>query len=116
MITSSKLDKDENAKEIDIKRYYNMIGNLLYLKARKSNIMFNICMCVSLQASLRESYLSVVKRIFKYLKATINLGLWYLRKNCIDLISYLDIDFFNYKVDHKSPSRTCQCLGYVLVS
>ena len=42
---STKLDMDENGKNIDITKYWGMIGSLLYLTASKSDIMFNVCLC-----------------------------------------------------------------------
>ena len=57
-----------------------------------------------------------VKRIFRYLIGTINLGLWYPRGTHIDLTCYSDADFAGYKVDRKSTSGTCHFLGHSLVS
>ena len=45
MATTTKLDKDEQGKNIDIKLYHNMIGSLLYLTASRSDIMFIVCLC-----------------------------------------------------------------------
>ena len=43
MATTSKLNKDEQGKNVDIKLYRNMIGSLLYLMASRSDIMFSVC-------------------------------------------------------------------------
>ena len=45
MSTTIKLDKDENGKSIDEKKYRGMIGSLLYLTASRPDIMFAVCMC-----------------------------------------------------------------------
>ncbi|KAI3681509.1 hypothetical protein L6452_36308 [Arctium lappa] len=42
-----------------------------------SDIMFSTCLCARYQASPKESHLSTVKHIFKYLKGIVDLGLWY---------------------------------------
>ena len=57
-----------------------------------------------------------VKRIFRYLIGTINLGLWYPRGPHIDLICYSNADFAGYKVDRKSTSETCHFLSHSLIS
>ena len=45
MSTSTKLDSDEGGNSVDIKHYRSMIGSLLYLTARRSEIMFSVCLC-----------------------------------------------------------------------
>ena len=45
MAIITKLDKDEQGKNIDIKLYRSMIDSLLYLTASRSDIMFSVCLC-----------------------------------------------------------------------
>ncbi|WVZ96999.1 hypothetical protein U9M48_042569, partial [Paspalum notatum var. saurae] len=54
-----------------------MIGSLLYLTATRTDIQFAVCLCARYQASPRISHHQAVKRIFRYLKFTPELGLWY---------------------------------------
>jgi len=42
MVTSTRLDMDENGKNIDIAKYQGMIGSLLYLIVSRPNIIFNV--------------------------------------------------------------------------
>ena len=71
MSTTCYLDKDETAQSIDIKKYRGMIRSFLYLSESRSDIMFSVCMCARYQSNPKESYLSVVKRIMRYLLGTI---------------------------------------------
>ena len=57
-----------------------------------------------------------MKRIFKYLKGTADLGLWYPRESDFKLIGYSDADFAGCKIDRKSTSGSGQFLGGRLVS
>ena len=57
-----------------------------------------------------------MKRIFKYLKGTPNLGIWYPKGTGFDLIGYTDSDFAGCRIDRKSTSGSCQFLGRRLVS
>jgi hypothetical protein len=57
-----------------------------------------------------------VKRIFRYLVHTPNLGLWYPKGSTFDLLGYSDSDYAGCKVDRKSTSGTCQFLGRSLLS
>nr|GEW10122.1 hypothetical protein [Tanacetum cinerariifolium] len=63
------------------------------------------------QANLKESHLVAIKRIFKYLKGTLNLGLWYLKGSGIDLKAYSNSDYVGCNMDRKSTSGGCQILG-----
>ncbi|KAH9671187.1 Integrase catalytic domain-containing protein [Citrus sinensis] len=116
MSTTIKLDKEEKGKEVDIRTYRDMIGSLLYLTASRPDIMFSVCLCARFQSCPKESHMLAVKRIFRYLIGTINLGLWYPKGTYIDLTCYSDADFAGYKVDRKSTSGTCHFLGHSLGS
>ena len=64
----------------------------------------------------KESHLSVVKRIFRYLIGTQNLSLCYPRGISFDLIGFSETDYACSKIDKKNTSGTCQFLGHMLVS
>ena len=116
MPTATKLDQDKTGKKVDITSYRGMIGSLLYLTASRPDIMFATCLCARFQADPKESHLIAVKRIFRYLKGTPNLGLWYPKGTGFDLVGYTDSDYAGCKIDRKSTSGSCQFLGRRLVS
>nr|GEW67822.1 hypothetical protein [Tanacetum cinerariifolium] len=68
------------------------------------------------QANLKESYLVAIKRIFKYMKGTPNLGLWYPKGSGFNLKSYSDSDYAGCNLDRKSTLRGCQILGGKLMA
>jgi len=116
MATNCYLDSDEPGKCVDQTKYRGMIGSLLYLTASRPDIMHSVCVCARFQSCPKESHLTAVKRILKYLKGTKSLGLWYPRGANISLVGYSDSDFGGCKVDRKSTSGTCHLLGCSLVS
>nr|GEW91144.1 retrovirus-related Pol polyprotein from transposon TNT 1-94 [Tanacetum cinerariifolium] len=77
MVEQAKLKLDLIRKPVDHTDYRSMIGSLMYVTSSRPDIMFATCMCARYQANLNEHHVSAVKRIFRYLKNTINLGLWY---------------------------------------
>ncbi|WVZ80954.1 hypothetical protein U9M48_028387 [Paspalum notatum var. saurae] len=93
-----------------------MIGSLLYLTVTRPNIQFAVCLCVHYQASSRASHCQAVKRIFRYLKFTSELGLWYSSGSSLSLRGFSDANHAGCRIDHKSTSGTCQLLGTSLVS
>ena len=116
MSNTCYLDKDENGKSVDMTVYRGMIGSLLYLTASRPDIMFSVCMCARYQANPKESHLTAIKRIFRYLVGTKNLGLWYPKGSTCTLVGFSDADFAGCKLDRKSTSGTCHLLGNSLVS
>ncbi|GJW87999.1 retrovirus-related pol polyprotein from transposon TNT 1-94 [Tanacetum coccineum] len=92
MVKKSKLDEDTQGKAVDPTHYHGMIGTLMYLTANRPDLTFVVCMCARYQAKPTEKHLHAVKRIFKYLRGTVNQGLWYPKDSSIALISYTDVD------------------------
>ncbi|GJV13280.1 retrovirus-related pol polyprotein from transposon TNT 1-94 [Tanacetum coccineum] len=92
MVEKSKLDEDKEGKAIDLSHYRGMIGTLLYLIASRPDLQFAICMCARYQARPTEKHLNAVKRIFRYLKGTVNRGLWYPKDSSIALTAFADAD------------------------
>jgi len=77
MVTGCKLSKDDDSPNVDQSSYRSMIGSLLYIIASRPDIMHDVGMVGRYQSALKQSHLLAVKRIFRYLKETINYGLWY---------------------------------------
>ncbi|GJV56209.1 retrovirus-related pol polyprotein from transposon TNT 1-94 [Tanacetum coccineum] len=77
MVEKSKLDEDLYGNLVDATLYRGMIGSLMYLTSSRPDLIYAICLCARYQAKPTEKHLNAVKRIFRYLKGTINMGLWY---------------------------------------
>ncbi|XP_019248558.1 PREDICTED: uncharacterized protein LOC109227817 [Nicotiana attenuata] len=116
MSPSTSLDKDEQDKPVDETKYREMIGSLLYLTASRPDIMFSICKCAKFQSAPKESHLTAVKSIIRYLIGTISHGLWYPRSNIFKLEGFSDANLAGDKEDRKSTSGICQLLGKALIS
>jgi hypothetical protein len=116
MPTDGHLNLDEGGNPIDQTLYRSMIGSLLYLTVSRPNIMFSVYMRARFQANSKEAHLSTVKRILRYLKHTLSIGLWYPRGATFNLISYSNSNYAGWKTDRKSTSNECHLLGRSLVS
>src|SRR4029079_19187551 len=92
MSSSIKIDSDEHGKPIDQKVYRGMIESLLYLTSSRPDIMFSVYLCTRFQANPKESHLTAVKRIFRYLAGTQSLGLLYSKKSEPSLHGVSDAD------------------------
>ncbi|GKA56171.1 hypothetical protein Tco_0755243 [Tanacetum coccineum] len=112
MSSDTKLMKDEECESVDSTKYRGMIGSLLYLTASRPDIMFSVCLCARFQEAPKTSHLEAVKRIFRYIKGTTHLGLWYPKGTGIETVVYADSDY----VDRKSTSGICTFVGCCLTS
>ncbi|GJU56260.1 hypothetical protein Tco_1229974 [Tanacetum coccineum] len=99
MVEKSKLDEDKEGKIVDLSYYRGMIGTLLYLTSSRPDLQFAICMCARYQARPTEKHLNAVKRIFRYLKGTVNRGLWYPKDSSIALTAFADADQLKKRCD-----------------
>ncbi|KAK2442550.1 hypothetical protein QL285_013736 [Trifolium repens] len=116
MHPSTSLDKDEKGKNVSEKEYRGMIGSLLYLTASRPDIVFSVGLCARFQSAPKESHLTAVKRIFRYLVGTHDTGLWYKKNSHFDLKAYCDADYAGDKIERKSTSGAYQFLGEALIS
>ncbi|GJU56311.1 hypothetical protein Tco_1230025 [Tanacetum coccineum] len=116
MATKPKLDADLSGTLIDQNNYHSKIGSLMYLTSSRPDIVQAVCYCARYQARPTEKHLKEVKRIFQYLRGTINMGLWYPKDSGFKLTAFLDANHAGCIDTRKSTSVGIQFLGDKLVS
>ncbi|GJV80573.1 hypothetical protein Tco_1516443 [Tanacetum coccineum] len=116
MSSDTKLTKDEACESMDSTKYRGMIGSLLYLTAIRPKIMFSVCLCARFHEDPKTSHLEAVKRIFRHIKGTTHLGLWYPKGTDIETKVYADSDHAGNYVDQKGTSSICMFVGCCLTS
>nr|GEX15644.1 ribonuclease H-like domain-containing protein [Tanacetum cinerariifolium] len=80
------------------------------------DIMFSVCLCARFKEDPKTYHLEAVKSIFRYVKGTMQLGLWYPKGSGIETIVYADFDHAGDYVDRKSTSGICTIMGCYLTS
>ncbi|GJS20988.1 putative ribonuclease H-like domain-containing protein [Tanacetum coccineum] len=115
-LATTKLDADLQGTLVDQTKYRSMIGGLMYLTSSRPDIAFATFVCARYQACPTDKHLREVKRIFRYLRQTINMSLWYSKDSGFELIAYADADHAGCNDDCKSTSGGIQFLGDKLVS
>nr|GEV27012.1 retrovirus-related Pol polyprotein from transposon TNT 1-94 [Tanacetum cinerariifolium] len=116
MATKPKLDADLSGNPVDQTDYHSKIGSLMYLTSCRPDIVQAIYFCARYQSRPTEKHLKEVKRIFRYLRGTVNMGLWYPKGSSFELIAFLDADHAGCIAFRKSTSGGIQFLGDKLVS
>ncbi|GKD72979.1 hypothetical protein Tco_1331261 [Tanacetum coccineum] len=116
MVDRLKLDEDPLGTPVDQTRFRSMVGSLMYLTASRPDLVFAICMCARYQASPTKKYLEELKRVFWYLRGTINWGLWYPKDTAMALTAYAYVDHAGCQDTRRSMAGSAQFLGDKLVS
>nr|GEU57719.1 hypothetical protein [Tanacetum cinerariifolium] len=114
MATKLKLDADLSGNPVDQTDYRSKIRSLMYLTSSRPDIVQAVCFCARYQSRLTEKHLKDVKRIFRYLRGTVNMGLLYLKGSSFKLIAFSDADHAGCIDSRKSNSGGIQFLGYKL--
>ncbi|GKF54900.1 hypothetical protein Tco_0165240, partial [Tanacetum coccineum] len=116
MVEKNNLDEDIQGTPVDATLYRGMIGSLMYLTSSRPDLIYTVCLCAWYQAKPTEKHLNAVKQIFRYLKGTINVGLWYSKDTDMSLTAYSDADHARCQDTRRSTSGSARFLGDKLVS
>ena len=113
-----KLLKCENESDVyDQKVYQAAVGSLLYLSTKtRPDISYAVGNVARFCAKPTKQHWMAVKRIFRYLRGTSNLGLLYHGKASPDCIGYSDADWAGDVGDRKSTSGYMFLFGGGVVS
>ncbi|GJV28175.1 retrovirus-related pol polyprotein from transposon TNT 1-94 [Tanacetum coccineum] len=115
-MATKHLDADLSGTPIDQMKYHSMVGTLMYLTASRPDIVHATCYYARYQVKPTEKHLTAVKRIFRYLKDTINMGLWYPKDTGFELTAFSDSDHAGCLDTRKSTSGGIPLGGDKLVS
>jgi len=109
IVPGTKLCKDHGGTKIDNTLYKQIVGSLMYLTHTRPDIMFVVCLLSRYMECPTELHLMAAKRVFRYLKGTINFGVLYRKGGSESLSAYSDSDYAGDVEDRKSTS------GYVFM-
>ena len=97
-----------NDERISESKYRKLIGSLLYITASRPDIQFAVGLCARYQVTPMKSHYQAALHILKYVKSTLNVGLWYPRGGDLTLRGYSDADYAGDTPTRKSTSgRQC---------
>ncbi|GJR92857.1 hypothetical protein Tco_0265031 [Tanacetum coccineum] len=116
MVEKTKLDEDPQGRAVDPTHYHGMVNTLMYLTSSRPDLVYDVCMCARYQTRPTEKHLHAVKRIFRYLRETINRGLWYSKDSAIALTAFANASHVGCQDARHSTSGSMQLIGDRLIS
>jgi hypothetical protein len=99
MSMATSLGLDEDGEAVNQREYRSMISSLLYLTVTRPDIQFTVCLYARFQASPRSSHWMTIQRIFRYLKYTLEFGIWYSASSSLDLVGFSNANFVGCGID-----------------
>ena len=116
MDTNLKLLFDESSKLVDATQYKQIIGSLVYLTNTRRDICFDVNNLSQYLVEPIHVHLVAAKHVMRYLKGTIDFGLYYERDHNYILYGHTDSDWVGSALDRKSTLGGCYCLGSTMIS
>ncbi|GJU86527.1 hypothetical protein Tco_1294073 [Tanacetum coccineum] len=86
----------------------------IFLKKTVAQLQKDLSRMEAHYARPTEKHLNAVKRIFRYLKGTVNRGLWYPKDSLIALTAFADADHAGCQDTRRSTSGSMQFLGDII--
>ncbi|KAG7561531.1 Zinc finger CCHC-type superfamily [Arabidopsis thaliana x Arabidopsis arenosa] len=93
MVPGTKLSKDMEGDDADPSLYKQLIGSLMYLTATRPDIMFTVCFLSRFMMQPKAAHLWAAKRVLRYIKGTLQMGLLYTSAGEETMKAYTDSDF-----------------------
>ncbi|XP_042379979.1 uncharacterized mitochondrial protein AtMg00810-like [Zingiber officinale] len=109
IVPGVKLTKDEEGSKVNATMYKQLVGSLMYLTVTRPDLMYVVSLISRFMISPTELHLQAVKRVLRYLKGTVDLGVFYQNEGNGELMAYTDSVYVGDTNDRKSTS------GYVFL-
>ena len=116
MDSNLKLLADDSSKLVDVTHYRQIIGSLMYLTNTRPDICFAVNTLSQYLVQPRRVHLVAAKHVMRYLKGTIDFGLYYDNSHEYRLYGYTDADWAGSISDGKRTSGECYSLGSAMIS
>ena len=102
MTTNLKLLHDASSEIADATLFQRMIGSLMYLTNTRPDICFAVNTLSQYMTQPRQVHIIATKHVMRYLKGTIEYGLWFSANYEFKLQGFIDSDWDGNVKDRKS--------------
>lgn len=104
MVPGSKLEMDDGGERVDETFYKQIIGSLMYITTTRPDLQFAVSLLSRYMAKPTQLHLQAAKRVLRYLRGTMDFGVWYKRGGTGEVLVYTDNDFAGDVESRKSSS------------
>lgn len=116
IVPGSKLVKDEMGIRVNATVFKQIVGSLRYLTVTRPDLMFVVGLISRFMENPTELHLQAAKRVLRYVRGTVDLGVLYKRGGDVTLLGYSDSDYAGDLDDRKSTSGYVFLLGSGVVA
>jgi hypothetical protein len=106
-----KLSKHEEGKMVDPTIFKSLVGSLRYLTCTRPDILYGVGLVSRYMELPTTTHFKAAKIILRYIKGTIDFGLFYPSSNEFKLVGYSDSDWGGDVDDRKSTTGFVFYLG-----
>ena len=114
--TQAKLSADLGDPVADPTTYRSLAGALQYLTFTRPDLTYAVQQVCLHMHDPRESHLAALKRLLRYVRGTVDLGLVLHRSCSVELVVYTDADWAGCPDTRRSTSGFAVFLGSNLIS
>ncbi|XP_070015772.1 secreted RxLR effector protein 161-like [Nicotiana sylvestris] len=104
MESGTKLSKFDKGEKVDPTFFKSLVGSLRYLTCTRPDILFAVGVVSRFMEASTSTHLKVTRRILRYLKGTIDFGLFYSSSSDFSLMGVCDSDYAGDIDDRKSTT------------
>ncbi len=111
-----KLRADEGDLVEDTTMYRRIVGSLIYMTITRPDLSYAVGVVSQSMQTPRKSHLDAMRRILRYIKHTLQCGIFYEAKSQLRLHGYTDVDWAGNVSDRRSTSGFMFSFGSGAVS
>ena len=110
------LSQEDSKNPVDSTTFRSLMGSLRYLTHTRPDLMFCSGYLSRYMESPSKEHFTSAKRVLRYVKRTLNLGLSYKQGRELSLVRYCDSDYRGDLVDRKNTSGAFFFLGDSIIT
>ena len=103
--------RKSKVENFDPTYFKSLVKSLRYLTCTRPNILYGVGLISRYMETPDQSHLNTAKRILRYIKGTINEGMFYTSSNTFNLVGYSDSDWGRDLDEKKGTTRFVFFMG-----
>ncbi len=111
-----KLNADEGNLVEDITMYKRIVGSLIYMTITRPDLSYVVEVVSQFMQTPRKPHLDAVRHILRYIKHTLQCGIFYETKSQLQIHGYMDANWVGNVLDRRSTSGFMFSFGSGVVS